>query len=42
MASLVAQCLAGAGGAWFVAGILVGTSLGVLFIAIVRMGSNRE
>ena len=42
MASLAAQCtFAGTGGLWFLAGILVGTSLGVLFAAIVRMGSDR-
>jgi len=41
MASLAAQCtFAGTGGLWFLAGILVGTSLGVLFTAIVRMGSD--
>jgi hypothetical protein len=43
VASLVAQCtFAGTGGLWFLAGILVGSSLGVLFAAIARLGCDRE
>lgn len=32
----------GTGGVWFVAGIFVGSSLGFLFAAIARMGSDWE
>jgi hypothetical protein len=40
---IVAQCaFTGTGGLWFLAGILVGTSFGLLFLAIVRIGSDRE
>ena len=34
--------LLGTVGVWFVAGIFVGSSLGVLFAAIARMGSDWE
>ena len=40
---IAAQCaFAGTGGLWFLAGILVGTSLGVFLLAIARMGNDRE
>jgi hypothetical protein len=43
MTSIVAQCaFAGTGGMWFLGGILVGASFGVLFAAIARMGSDWE
>jgi hypothetical protein len=35
------QCaFLGTAGVWFVAGIFVGSSLGILFTAIARMGSE--